>query len=211
MTAESADIEELLQRASKGEQAACGQLLERHRQRLRRMIAVRLDRRVAGRADASDVLQEALTAAAEQMPDYLRRRPLPFYPWLRQIAWQHVAQLHRRHLHAAKRSVLREASVNLGLADGSALALAIRVISGSRSSPSARLRRVELQAQVRAALLQLGERDREVLILRYLEELAPQEIAAVLGISPGAVSMRHARALLQLRNALGEVLGESEP
>jgi RNA polymerase sigma-70 factor (ECF subfamily) len=175
------------------------------------MIAVRLDRRVGGRADASDVLQEALTAAAEQMPDYLRRRPLPFYPWLRQIAWQHVAQLHRRHIRAAKRSVLREANANLNLADGSALALANRLVTSSRSSPSAGLRRAELQARVRAALLQLGERDREMLILRYLEELAPQEIAAVLGISAGAVSMRHARALQQLRSVLGEALGEGEP
>ena len=210
MTAESPDIEELLQRASQGERAACDQLLERHRQRLRRMIAVRLDRRVAGRADASDVLQEALTAAAKQLPDYLRRRPLPFYPWLRQIAWQHVVQLHRRHLQARKRSVLREEDAELALPDGSALALANRLVTSSRSSPSARLRRNELQARVRAALLQLGERDREVLILRYLEELAPQEIAVLLGISAGAVSMRHARALRQLRSLLGEALGESE-
>jgi len=210
MTAESPDIEELLQRAGQGERAACSQLLERHRQRLRRMIAVRLDRRVAVRADASDVLQEALATAAEQMPDYLRRRPLPFYPWLRQIAWQQVAQAHRRHVQARKRSVLREENADLILADGSALALANRLFTDSRSSPSATVRRGELQARVRAALLQLGERDREVLILRYLEELAPHEIAAVLGISSGAASMRHARALRQLRNVLGEALGESE-
>lgn len=211
MTAESPEIEELLRRASQGERSACGQLLERHRQRLRRMIAVRLDRRVAGRADASDVLQEALTAAAQQLPDYFRHRPLPFYPWLRQIAWQHVAQMHRRHLHARKRSVLREEHAKLELADGSVLDLANRLVASGRNSPSARLRRVELQGRIRAALLQLGERDREVLILRYLEELTPQEIAAVLGISPGAVSMRHARALQQLRNVLGKALGESEP
>ena len=211
MTGESPEIEELLQRASRGEQAACGHLLERHRQRLRRMIAVRLDSRVAGRADASDVLQEALTVAAEQMPGYLDRRPLPFYPWLRQIAWQQIAQLHRRHVRAAKRSVLREVSDDLRLADGSALALADRLLASSRSSPSARLQRRELQDQVRTALLQLKERDREILIMRYLEELAPQEIAAVLSISPGAVSMRHARALRQLRNVLREALGEIEP
>jgi RNA polymerase sigma-70 factor (ECF subfamily) len=203
------ESEDLLRRAAQGDRTARSLLLDRHRQRLRRMIALRLDRRVAPRVDPSDVLQESLAEAVEHMSDYLRRRPLPFYPWLRQIAWQHIADIHRRHLQARKRSVLREEDVVVS--DGSAFQLAGRLFGRSSSNPSARLRRRELSDRVRRALLQLSEKNREVLMLRYLEQLAPGEIAAILGLSEAAVSMRHARALQQLRAILGEVFGESEP
>jgi RNA polymerase sigma-70 factor (ECF subfamily) len=209
MRAGDSDTEELLKRASQGEADARSKLLERHCQRLRRMIALRLDRRVAPRVDPSDVLQETLTEAVEEMSDYLRRRPLPFYPWLRQIAWQRIVDIHRRHLHARKRSVLREA--DLVVSDASAFELASRFFRRSASSPSARIRRREMSDRVRQALVQLSEKNREVLMLRYLEQLSPGEIAAVLDLSEAAVSMRHARALQQLRTILGDAFGDYEP
>ena len=206
MTAQTPDTEQLLQRAAQGERAARAELLERHRQRLRRMIALRLDRRLATRVDPSDLVQETLAEAARDLSDYLRRRPLPFYPWLRQIACQRLIDVHRRHLHAAKRTVRREEEG--GLPDQSALDLARRLFTSSHSSPSARLHREELCDRVRAALLQLRDRDREVLILRYLERLSPGEIAVILGLSESAVSMRHARALSRLRELLEDEHGE---
>jgi RNA polymerase sigma-70 factor (ECF subfamily) len=202
------DTEELLLRASEGDRSARGDLLNHHWQRLRRMIALRLDRRVAARVDPSDVLQQTLAVAVEQMSDYLRRRPLPFYPWLRQIAWQRIVDAHRRHLHAGKRSVRREEAM---VSDGSALELAGRLFPQRHSSPSARLRRREVCDRVRLALFQLSERNREVLILRYLEKLSPSEIAAVMDLTETAVSMRHARALRQLRTLLAEFEEEDEP
>jgi len=203
------DTEALLQRAAQGERAARSQLLDRHYQRLQRMVALRLDPRVAPRVDPSDVLQESLAEAVAQISDYLRRRPLPFYPWLRQIAWQRIVDIHRRHLHARKRSVLREEDVIVS--DGSAFELAGRLFRRGSASPSSRMRRRELSDQVRRALLQLSEKNREVLMLRYLEQLTPGEIAAILGVTEGAVSMRHARALQQLRAILAEFLGDFEP
>jgi RNA polymerase sigma-70 factor (ECF subfamily) len=155
------DIETLVQRASQGERDARSQLLQRFRPRLRRMIALRLDLRVSPRVDPSDVLQEALAEAVEAMSDYLDRRPLPFYPWLRQIAWQRIVDIHRRHLHARKRSVLREA--DLIVSDASAFELAGRFLRRKSSSPSASLRRRELGERVRRALAQLSEKSREVL------------------------------------------------
>jgi RNA polymerase sigma-70 factor (ECF subfamily) len=201
----SPDTDELLLRASQGEDSARGQLLNRHWERLRRMISIRLDRRVAARVDPSDVLQQTLAVAVEQMSDYLKRRPLPFYPWLRQIAWQRIVDVHRRHLHAGKRSVQREEAL---VSDGSAFELAGRLFPHRHSSPSARLRRREISERVRSALLQLSEQNREVLILRYLEMLTPAEIAAIMDLSEGAVSMRHARALRQLRAQLTEFESE---
>src|SRR5687768_875361 len=94
----------LLARAATGDASAGESLLLRHQARLRKMIAVRLDRRLAGRLDPSDVLQEVFAEAARELPAYARQQPVPFYPWLRQIAWERLVKLHQRHLYAAKRA-----------------------------------------------------------------------------------------------------------
>src|SRR5262245_4031838 len=169
------------------------------------MVAVRLDRRVAARVDPSDVVQEALTTAARGLDDYLRDRPLPFYPWLRRLAWLRLTDAHRRHLHAGRRTVAREEPA--GLSDESVRELAER-LSAPGTGPSAALSRRERAARVRAALARLPERDREVLILRYLEDLTTAEAAAVLGVSEGAVKVRLLRALRRLRDLFD---GEGQP
>ncbi len=195
--------EELLDRAGTGDRAARQELLARHRGRLRQMVALRIDRRMAARIDPSDVVQEALVDAAQLLSDYLRDRPLPFYPWLRQFAWERLLQLHRRHLQAQRRSVTREQLRIFDVAEESEAILADRLVN-SGSSPSARLLAAELRDRVRAALESLEPHDREVLVLRYLEQLATKEIAAVLGISEAAVKTRHRRALERLRRRLDE-------
>jgi RNA polymerase sigma-70 factor (ECF subfamily) len=184
-----------------GDEHARGQLLERHRQRLRRMVAVRMDPRLAGRADPSDVVQEALVEATAKLPAFLCERPLPFYPWLRRLAWERLLTLQRRHRHARRRSVdLEEPG---GRPEHSALQLAQRLCDPS-PSPSRHVRLEEQRAQVRQALEALPERDREILVLRYLEALSNLEAAAVLGVSPGALRVRHVRAIERLRGLLGE-------
>ncbi len=195
------DTEELLERAGAGERSARQQLLARHRARLRQMVALRIDRRMAARVDPSDVVQEALADAAQSLSDYLKNRPLPFYPWLRQFAWERLLQLHRFHLQAKRRSVDREQLRIFDLPDDSEVALAERLVN-SGSSPSARALEAELRERVQSALESLEPRDREVLVLRYLEQLTTKEIAAVLGISEAAVKTRHRRALERLRRRL---------
>jgi RNA polymerase sigma-70 factor (ECF subfamily) len=201
MTRLEPDTDQLLDQASHGDGAARQQLLSRHRGRLKAMVAARLDRRLAARLDPSDVVQEALAEAARKLDDYLHQRPLPFYPWLRQLAWDRLVKEHRAHLARARRSVQREEPGVLGLPDESVAELAQRLAS-SASSPSRHALRVELQGRVRAALALLGEADREVLVLRYLEQLPLHEVAAVLGVSVSAVKMRHVRALERLRGLL---------
>src|SRR5688572_24021646 len=105
----SSDTDDLIERASRGDGSAVQTLLAAHRDRLRRMVAARLDRRLAARIDPSDVVQEALADATRKLPEYLRARPISFYPWLRQLAWERVVKLHHRHIDAGKRSVRREA------------------------------------------------------------------------------------------------------
>jgi RNA polymerase sigma-70 factor, ECF subfamily len=200
------ETEILLDRAGGGDDAACQQLLASHRERLRRMVAVRFDRRLAARIDPSDVVQEALADAARKLPEYLRQRPLPFYPWLRRLAWERLVKVYQRHINAEKRSVTREAPGPLP--DESALELA-RCVLAPGPSPSEQLVRAEQCARARAALAKLSERDREVLVLRYLEQLTTAEIAAVLGVTAGSVKVRHLRALERLRTLLGAEMLEN--
>ncbi len=200
MATREPDTEELLRRTAQGDQAALQQLLVHHQGRLLRLIGLRLDRRLVARIDPADVLQEALLEAVRRLPEYLRERPLPFYPWLRRLALDQLADLHRRHLHTQRRSVGREE--RLVLDERSALELANRLLARG-SSPSARMQRSELRARLEAALARLGEADREILVLRHLEQLSAAEIAAVLGIREGSVYTRHLRALERLRRLLG--------
>jgi RNA polymerase sigma-70 factor (ECF subfamily) len=209
MTHKGVDTEELLGRAREGDRGAREELLMHHRDRLRRMIAIRLDRRMAARVDPSDVVQEALTQASQRLSGYLRERPLPFYPWLRQLAWEKLIELNRRHIHAQKRSVTREESASLELPDESAIELANRLMAPG-SSPMNHLLRAEQRARVQAALKHLGERDREILVLRHLEQLSTAEMAAVLEISEGAVKTRHLRALQRFRELLTAGNGEDQ-
>jgi RNA polymerase sigma-70 factor (ECF subfamily) len=203
------DNEELLAQAEHGDRAARQRLLEIHRPRLNLMVALRLDRRMNARVDPSDVVQDALAEANQQLDQYLRERPIPFYPWLRRFAWKRLVDLHRRHVVARRRSVTREESLDPGLPDHSAVALANNLMA-SDTSPSRRVLRDELCQRVQQGLMQLDERDHEILVLRYLEQLSSAEIAAVLGIGVGAVKMRHLRALERLRALLADDSGDEQ-
>lgn len=146
-------------------------------------------------------MQDVLATATRNLSDYLRNRPMPFYPWLRKLAWEWLIELQRTHLVARKRSVAREDFGIPELPDESAAVLAERLLSQD-ASPSDLLIREEMRQRVRQALERLKPQDREVLVLRYLEQLTPAEVAAVLGIKEGAVKTRQTRALVRL----GELL-----
>jgi RNA polymerase sigma-70 factor (ECF subfamily) len=179
---------------SRNDPAAAIELIESHRDRLRAMVAVRLDRRLATRVDPSDVVQETLAEAHQRLPEYLQSSAIPFYPWLRSLAWRRLIQLYRRHIVSQARAVTREERWDGYLPDHSAQDLAER-LTARGSSPSRRIQREEQKARVRAALARLEPRDREVLVLRYLEQLSLDETAAVLELSTEAAKSRQRRAL----------------
>jgi RNA polymerase sigma-70 factor (ECF subfamily) len=199
------DETELLRHAAAGVDAAREQLFARHRDRLRSMIAVRMDPRVATRVDPSDVVQETLTVAFRRLPRYARSPTIPFYPWLRAIAMDRIVDAHRQHLRTQARTVLREEPLDRFLPDQSATELARRLVA-SQTSNLGRAARVEQRATVRQVLQQLNATDREVLALIYLEQLSLLETAAVLEISTEAVRSRQRRALLRF----GELLGKTK-
>jgi RNA polymerase sigma-70 factor, ECF subfamily len=197
------DTDELIENARRGDPSAAQRLLVRHRDRLKTMVSVRMDPRLRRRLDPSDVVQEALADAWEKLSGYLEERPLPFYPWLRQLAWKKLVDLHRKHVLAQGRSVKRERGWRLDLPDQSAADLAGR-LAASGTSPSGSVIREEDRLGVQRALGALPERDREVLVLRYLEGLSTAEVAAILAITEAAVKMRHLRAIQRLRELLDQ-------
>jgi RNA polymerase sigma-70 factor (ECF subfamily) len=202
MSDRNADTEALVTQAAAGDARARDQLFSRHSERLRRMISVRMDRRLSARIDPSDVVQDTFAEVARQLDGYLQQRALPFYPWLRHVAWQRLMQLHRKHLEVQKRSVVREQEWDhQRLPDESALELAEKLVA-SQASPSQHAIRNETLQQVMSAMGQLGNEDREILVLRHLEQLSVKETAAVLGLTPGNVKVRHFRAVQQLQHVL---------
>lgn len=196
----SSDTDQLLCRAADGDAAAQAELLDQHREQLKRMIAVRMDPRLAARLDPSDVVQETLMAATQRLPDYLLDRPVAFYPWLRRLAFERLVELHRHHFVAQKRSVVREATPPV-LPDQSSIALADQVID-SGTSPIRRLVRAELRDRIRRAIDTLSEKYREILILKHLEQLTTDETAEVLGVSASTIKTRYYRALQFLTDEL---------
>ncbi len=201
------ETEELLRRAGNGDAGSVRRLYERHRNRLRRVAAARLDRRVATRLDPSDVVQEALGEASEKLAGFLRERPVPFYSWLRRLTLHRLNWAHRVHLGSSKRSAAREARLEAGRStDAPAPALCL---TGTGTSPSQAAVRDELCERVRAVLARLEGHDRTVLELRYVERLSLAEIAERLGIGLGATKMRHVRALKRFRGLLEDT--DEEP
>jgi RNA polymerase sigma-70 factor (ECF subfamily) len=194
------DTQQLLDRAAQGDDDARRVLLERYRSFIRRMVAARLDRRLAPRIDASDIVQEVLADAAGRLDEYLRDRPLSFFGWLRQFASERVIKAHQRHLGAQRRSVTRE-SIPMDFSDASAEELT-RSLVAQDTSPSNRLMQQERREQVMAALATLGARDRDALVMRYLEQLDTPAIAEALGITEYAVKARLLRALVRIRGRL---------
>jgi RNA polymerase sigma-70 factor, ECF subfamily len=200
MTDSARATAELVELASKGDLDARRELLERYRDYLRRMVASRLDRRLASRLDPSDIVQETLADAAGQMDNFLRNQTLPFFGWLRLLAAEHVRDAHRQHLFAQKRSITRESRVP-EFTDESAVDLA-RHLMAQDTSPSNRLVREERSEQVKEALATLSPQDREVLAMRYVERLSTAEMAEALGLSEAGVKTRHFRAVVRMRSLL---------
>jgi RNA polymerase sigma-70 factor (ECF subfamily) len=199
--------DDLLRQATAGDASALGALFAHYRPRLRQMVRLRLDTRVAARLDASDVLQEAYLDVARRFPEYAAAPAVPFYVWLRALTGQRLIDLHRQHLGAKMRSAGQEVSLDHGaLPPASSASLAQQLLAGL-TSPTQAAVRAEMQLQLQEALNSMDPIDREVVVLRHFEELNNIETAAELGIEPSAASKRYLRALRRLKGILAQIPG----
>jgi len=202
MYEQDAEIVDLLQRAAKGDQQALNELFDRHRSRLKKMVRLRLNRRLQGRVDDSDILQDACLEAARRLPDYLADPQAPFFLWLRRITGDKLLEVHRNHLGTQKRDAELEVSLHRGpLPAANSVSLAAHLL-GRLTSPSQAAVKAETRLQLQEALNSLDPLDREILALRHFEQLTNAETAAELGLETSAASKRYIRALARLQKVL---------
>lgn len=207
MTDDPPNTNELLDRARSGDQEAFAELFDQYRERLGRMVRLRLDRRLLRRVDPSDVLQEAFLDVSRRADQYFDDPQIPFFLWLRLITGQRLMAMHRQHLGAKMRDAGREVSLYRGaLPQATSSCLAAQLL-GRFTSPSQAAMRVEMQVRLQEALDSMDAMDREVLALRHFEELSNNETAEVLGIKKAAASNRYVRALRRLKEILVSMPG----
>lgn len=207
MPGESTSNDLLVERLRRGDPQALAKLFSLHRERLKRIVQLRMDRRLQGRTDPSDVIQEVYIDAHQRVRHYLEKPQMPFFLWLREVAMQRLVDVHRRHLEAQMRDARREVSINRDDFSVITSASMAEQLVGHLTSPSQRVARAELIEHVEAALEGMSPIDREILALRHFEELTNNDIAQVLGITKAAASNRYVRALARLRTALEVIPG----
>jgi RNA polymerase sigma-70 factor (ECF subfamily) len=207
MGGDASNTEELTRRLAAGDARAAADLFARYRDRLRRMVRLRMDRRLQGRIDPSDVLQEAYFDVARRAAEYVAKPTMPPYLWLRFLTGQRLTALHRHHLGAQMRDAGQEVSLYRGaLPQASSVSLAAQLL-GRFTTPTQAAVRAEMQIRLQEALNGIDALDREVLTLRHFEELSNTETAQVLGIQKAAASNRYIRALKRLKEVLSSVPG----
>jgi RNA polymerase sigma-70 factor (ECF subfamily) len=208
MTTDPNPTDDLLGRAAAGDDAALAALFHHYRKRLRQMVRLRLDRRLQGRVDPSDVVQEAYLDLTEQFPSYLERREaMPFFLWLRLLTGQRLMRIHRQHLGVQARDAGREVSLHRGaMPQATSESLAARLL-GRMTSASQAAVRAERQLKLQQALNGMDAIDREIIALRHFEELSNSEVAQVLDLSKAAASNRYVRAMTRLQAILERMPG----
>lgn len=207
MTSDSARTEDRIARARAGDQDALADLFECYRNRLRKLVHLRLDRRLQGRVDASDVLQEAYLDVVEKLPGYEHHDDTRFFLWLRLVTGERLLQVHRRHLGTKKRDAEMEVSLyprSMPVAESASLAFSL---FGDFTSPSHGAMRAEIQIKLQEMLNSMDPIDREILVLRHMEELSNEEAAQALDLKKTAASNRYMRALKRLRVVLAGMPG----
>jgi RNA polymerase sigma-70 factor, ECF subfamily len=199
---DASEIVELLRQAQGGDRRVLDDLFAAHRERLRRMAAVRMSSSLRSRLDASDIVQEAYLEACRRLPDYLESRPMPFFLWLRYLTGQTLLTLHRRHVGTKARDPRREVPIHgTSMPEATSESLAAQLL-GKLSTPSQVVGKAELKGRVQDALNGLDPPEREILALRHFEQLSNAEAAEELGIKEAAASKRYVRALVRLRGIL---------
>lgn len=187
----------LLDRSIEGDSQAFATLFARYEAALRQLCQRRLDLGLTRRFDLSDVIQETRLEAFRRLRDFSKRRPMPLAIWLERTALEQLSNLRRFHLDVAKRSLRRESPQS----DRSSMLLCHSLMANN-VSPSQILSAEEEARRMREALTKLNDQDREILLMRYVEQHSNREIAYLLDITDALASQRHGMALIRLRRVV---------
>jgi len=196
------DVSSLVQLAAQGDRVAIEDLFNRFRGRLKRMLHLRLNRRLQGRIDDSDIIQESLLDAARKLPSYAQSPQLPFYLWLRHLTGLKLLEIHRRHLGTQLRDAGQEVSLHRGALPGADSLSLAAFLFGSLTTASQMAIKAEKRIMLQESLNSMEELDREVIALKHFEQLTISEIAQVLQISRAAAGRRYLKAIKNLREIL---------
>ena len=177
---------------------------------MHKIIELRLDQRLRGRIDPSDVIQEAYLEASQRLAGYLDDRKMPFFLWLRFLTLQKLMLAHRQHLGTKARDATRDIPLYGHPHSEPSSAVLAEQLLGHLTSPSQVALRTERMVRVQQALARLDPIDVEVLVLRHFEELTHTEIGQLLGIKRAGASHRYQRALKNIRSTLENMPGGME-
>jgi RNA polymerase sigma-70 factor (ECF subfamily) len=203
MTTSGGDVRRLIERARRAEPGALDPLLESYRNYLRLLARTGLDASLQGKADPSDLVQEAMLKASQRFGQFRGTTDAELAGWLRGILARCLADFVRRY-RTGGRHAGREQSLDQ-LLNRSSQAME-RILATNGTSPSASAQRRDLGVVLSDALAQLRADQREVIVQFHLEGLGWEEVARRLGRTEGAVRKLWARALKQLRPLLDERL-----
>ena len=196
------ETDKLLDDARNGKTGAVDELLGQFREPLRKVIGLRMDPMLARRVDASDIVQDVLIEANQRLTAYLQKPDMPFHLWLRHLAQDRIIDTHRRHRLAQRRSVDKEQPIaRPAWADDSSNSLVASLMDAERT-PASEAIQAELARRLTAAVGELSDDDREIILMRHHEQLANQDVAKMLQLTEAAASMRYLRALRRLRTVL---------
>jgi RNA polymerase sigma-70 factor (ECF subfamily) len=207
MTGTGGEEGELLNRAAAGDQQALRAVFSPHRERLKRMVHLRLSRRLSGRVDDSEVLQESFLEISKRLGEYIANPTTPFFLWLRNLTAHKLADVHRRHLGAQLRDADFEVTLHRGgLPMADSVSLAAQLL-GKMTAPAQESVKAETRLLVQEAINSMDPIDREVLALKHFEQLSTAEIAEVLGLSKAGAGSRYLKAIKRLREILERIPG----
>jgi RNA polymerase sigma-70 factor (ECF subfamily) len=202
----SSQTNRLLKRVSSQDAQALEELFVRHRERLRKMIRLRLDRRLRDRFTSSAVLQEVYRDACNSMADYLANPRQSIFLWLRQLTGERIQALHRQYLGPRVLDGGAEFSIYRGaMPEVNSVSLAAQLIGNRAMNQSAV--RADLLLRLQNALNSMDPYDREILGMCHFEELRDAEVAVILGIDKTAATLHYVKALKRLKEILKSVPG----
>ncbi|MDG1808694.1 MAG: sigma-70 family RNA polymerase sigma factor [Pirellulaceae bacterium] len=195
----ASDADELVKRLKDQDHTALAELFEINRDRLSRMVSIRMDRRLKGRIDATDVLQEAYMILSQKIGNFADYPDMSPYVWMRLTVNDRLIALHRKHIQAGKRDARKEISMSQKANPDESSAEIVDTLADTVSSVGGKVARAEVTKMIKATLECMEAKDREIILMRIFEGMSNAEAAQALDLTANGASSRFSRAMDRLQ------------